>query len=161
MPSLKTKRFILAVDQGTTSTKTLLFNKQLDIVAETSAHHTQIYPKPGWVEHDGLEILDLTISSILTTMKHAGVKSSEIAAFGISNQGETVMAWDPFTGKPLYNAIVWQDRRTKPLCDALISDSTQVRDKTGLRIDPYFSATKIQWLAKHVPSVARAADKRL
>lgn len=162
---MKTKKFILTVDQGTTFTKTFLFNGHLDVVAGSTTHHTQINPKAGWVEHDGREILESTIASIQTTIKNAGVKSSEIAAMGISNQGETVIAWDGSNGKPLYNAIVWQDRRTAMICKTLNDDSAfarQVRSKTGLRIDPYFSATKIQWLIRHVPAVTRAArDKKL
>ncbi len=157
------KRFILTIDQGTTLTKVFLFDRHLNVVGGETAHHAQIHPKPGWVEHDGREILETTIASILATMTNAGVKSSEIAAIGISNQGETVIAWDAVTGRPLYNAIVWQDRRTEKVCDALNRDSTfarHVRDKTGLRIDPYFSATKIQWLIKHVPSVGRAARQK-
>ena len=160
---MKTKRFILTVDQGTTFTKTFLFDRHLNVAAGNTTSHTQINPKAGWVEHDGREILNTTIASILATMKNADVKSSEIAAIGISNQGETVIAWDASTGKPLYNAIVWQDRRTEKVCDALSDDSTfarQVREKTGLRVDPYFSATKIQWLIRHVPAVARAARQK-
>jgi glycerol kinase len=160
---MKTKRFILTIDQGTTFTKTFLFDKHLDVAAGNTTHHSQIIPQAGWVEHDGREILDTTIASIRATMKSASVKSSEIAAIGISNQGETVIAWDATTGKPLYNAIVWQDRRTAKVCDELRSDSAfvrQVREKTGLFVDPYFSATKLQWLVEHVPDVARAARQK-
>jgi glycerol kinase len=160
---MKTKRFILTIDQGTTFTKTFLFDNHLDVAAGNTARHSQINPQAGWVEHDGIEILDMTMASIRATMKSANVKSSEISAIGISNQGETVIAWDATTGKPLHNAIVWQDRRTAKVCDELGSDSAfarKVRGRTGLFVDPYFSATKLQWLMEHVPAVARAARQK-
>lgn len=157
---MKTGQYILAIDQGTTFTKTFLFDRHLNVIAGNSAEHSQIRPQAGWVEHDGREILESTMESMRTTVRKAGAKASDIAAIGIANQGETVIAWDASTGKPLHRAIVWQDRRTEKRCEDLRGDPSfvrSVRKKTGLRIDPYFSASKIEWLATHVPAVRRAA----
>ena len=160
---MKTKQCILAIDQGTTFTKTYLFDRNLNVVAGNTGSHTQIRPHAGWVEHDAREILGTTIASIRATLRSAGVRASEIAAVGIANQGETVVAWDASTGAPLYHAIVWQDRRTEKMCEVLRADPSfarNVRSRTGLHIDPYFSATKVAWLSKHVLAIRRAASRK-
>jgi len=144
--------YILSLDQGTTSSRAILFDHDGRIVA--SAHHEfpQIYPNPGWVEHDPFEILTSQLSAAVEVLGKAGVRPRDIAAAGITNQRETVIVWDRETGKPVYNAIVWQDRRTAAQCKKLQDDGaeSQVRNNTGLLIDPYFSASKVAWILDNV-----------
>ncbi len=149
-----TKRYYLGMDQGTTGTTTLLLNENWELVARGYKEHSQHYPNPGWVEHDPMEIWDGVRSSISMALNTAGAKPEEIACIGIDNQGETVMLWDKETGVPVYNAIVWQDRRTARYADRLTEEyGGQIREKTGLMIDAYFSATKIKWIIDHVDGV--------
>lgn len=155
--------YIMALDQGTTSTRTCLVSVDGStagqIVAQVSEPFAQIFPKPGWVEHDPEAIWDTSRRTMKAVLEKAGVKPSEIAAIGITNQRETVMVWEADGGRPVANAIVWQCRRTQDACERLRKTKKQkmIQAKTGLVIDPYFSATKIQWLLKNVPGAARRA----
>lgn len=148
------KKYYLGMDQGTTGTTTLLLDEKWNLVARGYKEHSQHYPHPGWVEHDPMEIWDSVLESINMALDIAGAKPNEIACIGLDNQGETVMLWDKETGIPVYNAIVWQDRRTARYADAMTElYGSQIREKTGLMIDAYFSATKIKWIIDNVPGV--------
>ena len=146
------KEFILALDQGTTSSRAIVFDRNGLPVANAQKEFTQFYPKPGWVEHDPEEIWSTQAGVALEAITKAGLESVNIAAIGITNQRETTVVWNRKTGKPVYNAIVWQDRRTADFCDMLKSEghSIKVQEKTGLIIDAYFSATKIRWILDNV-----------
>lgn len=156
---MATEQVIIAIDQGTTSSKAILFNKEGKIVGSANKEFRQIFPKPGWVEHDPLEIWESQYSSVVEVLKNAGIGKKEIAGIGISNQRETTVVWDKETGEPIYNAIVWQDRRTSNYCDKLKSKGhfELIKDKTGLVIDSYFSATKLRWILKKVPGAKAKA----
>ena len=145
-------RYILALDQGTTSSRAILFDQEFHIVGKAQKEFTQIFPQPGWVEHDPQEIWESQLAVAREVMKTKGVKAHQIAGIGITNQRETTIIWDKETGKPIHNAIVWQDRRTSDICDALKAEglTEYVREHTGLVIDAYFSGTKIKWLLDHV-----------
>ncbi len=145
------EKFILSIDQGTTSTRCIFFDHKGLIQGFAQKEHRQIYPQPGWVEHDPLEIWQNTQEVILQAIDQSSIKTTEIAAIGITNQRETVVIWDKRTGKPLSNAIVWQDTRTKDICDeiAKIGGPSWFQAKTGLPISTYFSATKLVWLLRH------------
>src|SRR5690606_10592821 len=149
---------ILVLDAGTTSTRAMLFAPDGKLHGTERAELTQHYPQPGWVEHDAQEIWERTFASASKMVESAG-GAGRIASIGIANQRETVVAWDKSTGEPLSRAIVWQDRRTADFCAALreAGHEEAVRDKTGLLLDPYFSATKMRWLLDHEPTVAEAA----
>lgn len=151
------KKYILAIDQGTTGSTIIIFNKQGQIVSRAYREFPQIYPKPGWVEHDPLKIWQSVKLTITDALKAGRIKGSEIAAIGITNQRETTVIWDRKTGKPIYNAIVWQCRRTAPICDALKKKGLEpyVQKATGLKIDAYFSGTKIKWLLDNVRDARR------
>ena len=150
---------LLALDQGTSSSRSIVFDDQGNMVSIVQRELNQIYPQPGWVEHDPLEIWRAQLETAREALKQAGLEAGDIAAIGITNQRETTMIWDRATGAPLHNAIVWHDRRTEPLCAELhargLADT--VRDKTGLVIDPYFSGTKLNWLLDHVDGARAAA----
>jgi glycerol kinase len=157
-------RYVAAIDQGTTSSRCMLFDAAGQPVAVGQREHRQIFPKPGWVEHDPAEIWLRVQEVVADAIKSAGVSQGEIAAIGITNQRETTVAWDRTSGRPLCNAIVWQDTRTKDLCDALANDGGQdrFRDKVGLPLATYFSGPKIRWMLENCPEVADAArSKRL
>ena len=144
--------YILSIDQGTTSSRAILFNREGGIVAVSQKEFEQIYPKPGWVEHDPLEIWSSQVSVVTEAIAKAGLNSIDIHAIGITNQRETTIVWDKETGLPLYNAIVWQDRRTSDYCDSIRKEhGDMIRQKTGLIIDSYFSATKVRWILENVP----------
>jgi glycerol kinase len=153
------KRYILAIDQGTTSSRAILFDHAGSIRAIAQREFSQHFPQPGWVEHDASEIWATQAGVITEALAQARTEFSEVAALGITNQRETTVIWDRSTGRPIFNAIVWQDRRTAPLCDALKNRGLlrTIQDKTGLVIDAYFSGTKIQWLLDHVPGARAAA----
>ena len=155
------KKYILALDQGTTSSRAIIFNKKGEIVAKAQNEFTQHYPENGWVEHDPMEILFSQISAILTVLRKEAVDPKEIAAIGITNQRETTVVWEKETGRPIYNAIVWQCRRTAPICDQLMADGLgdYVKEKTGLLIDAYFSGTKIKWILDNVPGARERAER--
>jgi glycerol kinase len=151
-------RYIAAIDQGTTSTRCILFDHDSQAVASAQREHEQIFPRPGWVEHDPMEIWHRTEEVIAGAIRSAGAAAGDIAAVGIANQRETTVVWDPLTGRPLCNAIVWQDTRTKALCDALVHqiDPTHLRKHIGLPMATYFSGPKIRWMLENVPGLAEA-----
>ena len=154
------KQYIAAFDQGTTSSRTIIFDQKGNIVAKSMKEFRQIYPKPGWVEHDPRDIVASQLSSYREALKLAGIAADEIAAVGIANQRETAIVWDRFTGKPVYNAIVWQCRRTSEMCEKLKPRYAKyVYERTGLNIDAYFSASKIRWILDNVPFARRRAEK--
>lgn len=153
--------YLLALDQGTSSSRSIVFDQHGDIVAMAQQEFRQIYPRPGYVEHDPFEIWESQRDTARAVLAKAGLQASQIAVMGITNQRETTLVWDRRTGKPVYNAIVWQDRRTQPLCDRLSADGLLpiIREKTGLIIDPYFSATKIAWILDNVDGARTAAER--
>lgn len=155
------KKYILALDQGTTSSRAIIFNKKGEIVAKAQNEFTQHYPENGWVEHDPMEILFSQISAILTVLRKEAVDPKEIAAIGITNQRETTVVWEKETGRPIYNAIVWQCRRTADLCEELKAQGLNdyVKSTTGLLIDAYFSGTKIKWILDHVEGAREQAER--
>lgn len=150
--------FILSLDQGTTSSRAIIFNRNGRIVSLAQKEFTQLYPEPGWVEHDPAEIWSTQVSVAAEAIAKGQITPKEIAALGITNQRETTIVWDRETGKPIYNAIVWQDRRTAAYCDSLkATHSSIIQQKTGLVIDAYFSATKVKWILDHVPGAREKA----
>src|ERR1700743_2431119 len=151
---------VLSLDQGTTSSRAILFNRNGEVVAQAQHEFQQIYPHSGWVEHDPFDILTSQLSSAVEALGRAGIRPRDITALGITNQRETVIVWDRETGKAIYNAIVWQDRRTSSLCHQLVSDGLEdlVRNTTGLLIDPYFSASKAAWILDHVEDARERAN---
>ncbi|MBR6620408.1 MAG: glycerol kinase GlpK [Clostridia bacterium] len=155
------KKYILALDQGTTSSRAIAFDKQGRIAASAQNEFAQIYPQAGWVEHDPMEILYSQFHSVTSLLAKGTVKPEEIAAIGITNQRETTILWDKTTGKPVYNAIVWQCRRTAEYCEKLKSDGLDeyIKKHTGLLIDAYFSGTKIKWILDNVPAARQLADE--
>ena len=155
------KKFILALDQGTTSSRAIVFDHNGLPVASAQKEFTQFYPKPGWVEHDPEEIWSTQAGVATEAITKAGLESSNIAAIGITNQRETTVVWNRKTGKPVHNAIVWQDRRTADYCDQLKSEgkSRIILEKTGLIIDAYFSATKVRWILDNVKGARKLAEE--
>ena len=152
------QKFILSLDQGTTSSRAIMFDHPGNIISVAQKEFTQIFPKPGWVEHDPLEIWSSQISVATEAVVKAGKTPADIAAIGITNQRETTIVWDRKTGKPVYNAIVWQDRRTAAYCDSLKEKyATIIQQKTGLIIDAYFSASKIKWILDNVEGAKEKA----
>ena len=152
---------IIALDQGTTSSRTILFDQRYQIIEQAQQEFTQHFPEDGWVEHDPMDIWNTTLATAKEAMASAGVTAKDIAAVGITNQRETTVIWDRQTGEPIYNAIVWQDRRTAAFCNQLKEQGFEasVTEKTGLLLDPYFSATKVAWILDNV-SGARARAER-
>lgn len=150
------KKYIMAMDQGTTSSRCIIFDLEGRAVGSFQEEFEQIFPQPGYVEHNPMEILSTQMNSARMAMSDAGISAEDIAAIGITNQRETVVAWQRSTGKPVYNAIVWQCRRSAPLCERLKSDGTAeyIKEKTGLIVDAYFSATKMKWILDNVPEAA-------
>jgi glycerol kinase len=149
--------YLIAIDQGTTSTRAIVFDAALAPVASAQQELRQIYPAPGLVEHDPEEIWSATLATVRAAMARAGAEARDIAALGITNQRETTIIWDRATNRPIHNAIVWQDRRTADRCGALRQDEPMIAARTGLLLDPYFSATKIAWLLDHVEGARVAA----
>lgn len=154
-------KYILSFDQGTTSCRAVLINHNGEIVSMAQKEIKQIYPKPGWVEHDGMEIWAVQVGVAQQAMRRIGVEFHDISAIGITNQRETVMVWDKNTGQPIWNAIVWQCRRTAEYCDKLKQDglTQMIKDKTGLLIDAYFSATKLKWILDEVEGARDKAER--
>ena len=152
-------QYIMALDQGTTSSRCILFDKSGNICVSVNKEFRQIYPQPGWVEHDAMEIWDTTLEVARAAMAKLDVSARDIAAIGITNQRETTVIWDKETGEPIANAIVWQCRRTSEIIDGLVKDgwSDKIRDKTGLIPDAYFSGSKIKWLLDNTPGARRRA----
>ncbi|MEZ5056235.1 MAG: glycerol kinase GlpK [Saprospiraceae bacterium] len=154
------EKYILALDQGTTSSRALIFNKKGEIVGISQEEFRQIFPKPGWVEHDPMEIWNSQLNTALAVFEKTGIKASQIAAIGITNQRETTVLWDKRSGQPVHNAIVWQDRRTAGICDAIKQSGKAdiIKEKTGLVVDAYFSGTKVQWILDHEPGLRERAE---
>ena len=153
-------KYIMSLDQGTTSSRCILFDRGGNICALVQKEFRQIYPQPGWVEHDAEEIWDTTLEVSRAAMAKLGVEAKDIAAIGITNQRETTVIWDKATGEPIANAIVWQCRRTSDIIDGLIKDgyADTIRYKTGLQPDAYFSGSKIKWLLDNVPGARARAE---
>jgi glycerol kinase len=153
--------YLLALDQGTSSSRSIVFNAQGQIVAMAQQEITQIYPQPGWVEHEPMQIWQTQLATAVEALAKSGISASQVSALGITNQRETTVVWHKGTGQPIHNAIVWQDRRTEPACAALreqgLADTIQA--KTGLLVDAYFSGTKLQWLLEHVPNARAQAER--
>ena len=152
-------KYIMAFDQGTTSSRCILFNKKGEILSMAQKEFTQSYPKPGWVEHNPMEIWSSQLAVATEAMAMIGAAPEDIAAIGITNQRETTIVWDKRTGEPVYPAIVWQCRRTAKRIDELVKDGygDMIREKTGLVPDAYFSATKVEWILEHVPEAKERA----
>lgn len=153
-------RYILALDQGTTSSRSIVFDRSGGVVASAQREYQQLYPKPGWVEHDPLEIWASQSSTAAEALSRADLATDAIAAVGVTNQRETTVVWDRETGRPVYNAIVWQDRRTADYCAKLKKEGVEamVVEKTGLRLDPYFSGTKLRWILENVSGARARAE---
>ena len=153
-------KYIMALDQGTTSSRCILYDKKGNIISSAQKEFTQIYPKAGWVEHDAMEIWSTQMGVAQEAILKINCTHEDIEAIGITNQRETTVVWDKETGLPIYNAIVWQCRRTAEYCDSLKAEgySEKIREKTGLLIDAYFSATKLKWILDHVPGAREKAE---
>ncbi|MBM6915999.1 glycerol kinase [Gemmiger sp. An120] len=155
------KKYVIALDQGTTSSRCILFDEHQNIVQMAQKEFTQHYPHPGWVEHDPMEIYSSQYGVLMEVLAQSGVAPEEIAGIGITNQRETAIVWDKESGRPVYNAIVWQCRRTAALCEELKADTeftNYVKERTGLLVDAYFSGTKIQWILDNVPGAREKAE---
>ena len=155
-------KYIMAMDAGTTSNRCILFNKKGQVCSVAQREFTQYFPHPGWVEHDADEIWACQLGVAVEAMNKIGASAEDIAAIGITNQRETAIVWDRKTGEPVYNAIVWQCRRTSEYCDSLKEKglTEKFRQKTGLVIDAYFSATKIKWILDNVPGARERAERQ-
>lgn len=155
------EQYILALDQGTTSTRAILFNKQGEIVHLAQREFPQYFPKPGWVEHNPNEIWGSTLAVIASCLSESGVKPGQVAGIGITNQRETTIIWEKETGNHIYNAVVWQSRQTADICEELMAagHNPVFQQKTGLLIDPYFSGTKVKWILDHVEGARERAEK--
>src|SRR5436309_15634972 len=156
----KMPKFILALDQGTTSSRAIVFDHGGSIVAVAQKEFPQIFPKPGWVEHNPLDIWSTQAGVAAEVLTKAQVRGSDVAAIGITNQRETTVVWDRKTGQPICNAIVWQDRRTAPFCERMKLDGLEslIQRKTGLVIDAYFYGSKVRWILDNVPNARAMAD---
>ncbi len=154
-------RYILAIDQGTTSSRAILFDESREIVATGQQEFPQHFPAPGWVEHDPEDLWSTTVATCRTAIARAGADATQIAAIGITNQRETTIVWDKATGKPVHNAIVWQDRRTAAICARLRDEGHEpaITEKTGLLLDPYFSGTKVAWILDNVDGARARAER--
>ena len=154
-------KYIMSLDSGTTSNRCILFNAAGEVCSVAQKEFTQIFPQPGWVEHDADEIFSTQLEVAKQALANIGATAADIAAIGITNQRETTIVWNRYTGRPVYRAIVWQCRRTAPYCDQLREEGLvdTIRQKTGLVIDPYFSATKIRWILENVPGAREQAEK--
>lgn len=154
-------KYFLSLDQGTTSSRAILFDADFNVLGIEQSETTQIFPKPGWVEQDATEIRETQVFVVRKLISRLGIDSSEIISAGITNQRETTVVWDKITGKPVYNAIVWQDKRTSELCESIKNHpiAEYINKTTGLIIDSYFSATKIKWILENVPGIREKAEK--
>ena len=155
------KKYILALDQGTTGSRAFIFDNHGEIVASDYKEFKQYFPKPGWVEHDPLEIVSSCIATAEEALQKAGVSPTVVKGLGITNQRETIVVWDRHTGQPVHNAVVWQCRRSAPLCQKLKQKGLEqtIRHKTGLPVDAYFSGTKIRWLLDSNPDWQHRAEQ--
>lgn len=154
------ENYILSIDEGTTSTRAIIFDHQGQKVVDAQREIPQNFPNPGWVEHDANEIWDAVLSTIADALIKSRIRPSQIKGIGITNQRETTVIWDKKTGLPIYNAIVWQSRQTADIANELILAGYQqeIHQKTGLIVDAYFSATKIRWILDHVPNAQKRAE---
>ena len=152
---------IIAIDQGTTSSRTIIFDDKGSVISHAQKEFQQFYPKNGWVEHDLDEIWKTQVETVLEAFNSSGLKTSDIASIGITNQRETLAVWERKTGNPLHKAIVWQDRRTANLISKIKNEKMEkeIRNKTGLPLDPYFSGTKIKWILDHCPEIYDKAKR--
>ena len=155
-----TNPFILAIDQGTTSTRAILFDHQMQVATSAQREFAQHFPRSGWVEHDPADLWQTTLATCRRAMDEAGIEAGQIAALGITNQRETTVVWDKTTGEPVSNAIVWQDRRTADFCASLRAGGheAEVTATTGLLLDPYFSGTKLRWILENIEGARARAD---
>lgn len=155
-----TNKFIMALDQGTTSSRAILFDEDGKIFHTSQQEFKQYFPQSGWVEHDPEQIWSSILSVIVGVLSEKNISATQVVGIGITNQRETTVVWDKHTGKPVYNAIVWQSRQTVDICDELreAGHSDMVRDKTGLLIDAYFSGTKVKWILDHVEGAREKAE---
>lgn len=155
------EKFVLAIDAGTTSNRAIIFDRNTDIVGVAQKEFTQIFPKPGWVEHNANEIWTTVLAVLAEVLQSTRIKPEQIASIGITNQRETTVVWDKHTGLPIYNAIVWQSRQTVPICDDIkaMGKEQLFRDRTGLVVDAYFSGTKVKWILDHVEGARERAAK--
>ena len=155
------KQYILAIDEGTTSTRAVIIDHDGQVIADSQREFTQYFPQPGWVEHDANEIWINVLATMTIAVTKAGIKPEQVAGIGITNQRETTVVWDKNTGLPIYHAIVWQSRQSKDITDQLLEEgyADMIHQKTGLIIDPYFSATKVRWILDHVPGTQERAAK--
>lgn len=158
---MEEKKYILSIDEGTTSTRTIIFDKNGNKVADAQKEFRQYFPQPGWVEHDANEIWNAVLSTIANAFIESEIKPRQIVGIGITNQRETTVVWDKQTGLPIYHAIVWQSRQTEDISNMLIKDGNgkMIHERTGLLVDPYFSATKIRWILDHVEGAQERAEK--
>ena len=154
------KKYVVAFDQGTTSTRAIIFNKKGEIVSISQKELKQYYPKSGWVEHDANAIYTDQLQAFENVLKETGIDPSEIASIGITNQRETTVVWNKNTGEPIHKAIVWLDKRTTPICDDLKAKGLEsyIHENTGLIIDSYFSGTKLKWILNEVPQARAEAE---
>ena len=154
-------RYVVSIDQGTTGSTVVVLDEQIRVLAKVNQEFPQIYPKPGWVEHDPEAIWSSVTTALARALAEARIDPRQLAGIGITNQRETTLIWERSSGRPIANAIVWQDRRTADLCDELRSAGhlPLVRERTGLVLDPYFSGTKVRWLLDHVPGARARAEK--
>lgn len=156
----KQPQYLLALDQGTTSSRAIIFNRRGESIASAQRPLSQHFPQPGWVEHNGKEIWASQIGVLTEALAKSGLDAADIAAIGVTNQRETTLLWDRESGEPVHNAIVWQDRRTAAYCDSIRAEhGERIRQKTGLILDPYFSATKLRWLLDNVPGARERAER--
>ena len=154
------KQYVIALDQGTTSSRAILFDQEQNIVGLAQKEFTQHYPHPGWVEHDPMEIYSSQYGVLMEVLAQSGIDAKEIAGIGITNQRETTIVWERDTGRPVCNAIVWQCRRTAPICQELLADkelAAYIQENTGLLVDAYFSATKLKWILDTIPGARQRA----
>lgn len=154
------EKFILSIDQGTTSSRAVLVNKEGEIIGNAQQEFKQHFPEPGWVEHNALEIWNSVLACVAEVLRKAEISPEQVAGIGITNQRETTVVWDKQTGIPIYRAIVWQSRQTEKICQNLrnAGHEDHFRRKTGLLLDPYFSGTKVSWILEHVPGARKKAE---
>lgn len=154
------EKYVMSIDQGTTSSRVIIFNHDAKVVSSAQKEFQQYFPKPGWVEHDANEIWLSVLSCMMQSMLDANIKPEQIEGIGITNQRETTVVWDKKTGIPVYKAIVWQSRQTAEICNQLKQNNhaSMIREKTGLQLDPYFSATKIRWILDHIDNGQQRAE---
>ena len=157
------KKYVIAMDQGTTSSRAILFDRQGEILSMVQREFKQIFPKPGWVEHDPMEIWSTQMGVTMEAIQKIDARTEEIAAIGITNQRETTVIWDAATGRPVYNAIVWQCRRTADRIEQMKAEgwAEKVQERTGLVLDAYFSGSKIAWILDNVPGARERAERGL